>query len=269
MAEQRTCNAQVDGSTPSCGLGWFTLRTRVVCCGVEATFRSPDRNGPTLVHVIDWLKPVAQRKGIIMSYYYSYYVGYMLKGQVYPLGPYTNTGELRAVVTKSSSYASNLHYLFSELQDSEISEELKKEFTYKTYSGESVVATLKFLPVDNLPSGDYIKSGYFLIKDVQRYKDCEDFADKVDFDGFYERLDPEVYSAKLANEYIFGRRDDPRHEDDDEEVMHYSAADYMFYAYPDYRCQEYESRCLQLAVSYLLNYNMPKGAEPVIIETEG
>ena len=38
-----------------------------------------------------------------MSYYYNYYIGYKKDNKIYPLGPYDCNGNLKPVISKSSS----------------------------------------------------------------------------------------------------------------------------------------------------------------------
>jgi hypothetical protein len=209
-----------------------------------------------------------------MSYYYNYAIGYIFDDKIYPLGPYTAEGKLKDVVSKSASFASDLHEMFSTVPDEKISEELRKEFSYKNWKGEEVMQTVRYLPVSELPSGDFIKKGYFLIDDVVAYHKDEV---PYDFDGFYEWLSPEAYAAKVQNELKFGAPK-TRKNDFGEEYTPHSVADYMYFAYPVYNCKEYEAFCLRLVADILDPYehmldpyglSLKKGAKLVVLETEG
>ena len=87
-----------------------------------------------------------------MSYYYNYYIGYMSNDKIYPLGPYSATGKLRPAVCKSSSFASDLHDDLYYVQDNMISDELRKELSYKNYNGEIVMDNVRYCMLSDLPA---------------------------------------------------------------------------------------------------------------------
>lgn len=174
-------------------------------------------------------------------------------------------GDLCAAICRSRSFASDLHNMFSPVPRKEASDELLKQFEYN-YS-ENSCSEVKALPLSELPSSEYIKHGYFLIKDVQAYE-TRDESDCW-FDGFYEYLTPSVYAAMVQNEAKFGR---PEEKTDVEGVKNQprSASDYMFYSYADYYCREYEAHIIKKVAYILSDYaHLPKDAELYVIETEG
>ena len=197
-----------------------------------------------------------------MSYYYTYYAGYMLDGKIYPLGPYDCDGKLRPIVEKSRSFASNLHDYFYCVRDEQISDELRKDFEYEGWSGEKRV-DVRYLPISNLPKGSFVKRGYFLISDVRQYE-----RDDCDFDGFFDMLPPQVYAAKLQNELLLGKNQ-PKEDEEDEDFSGRSASNYMYYAYPDYNSREYEAHMIREAVENLKDYRYPDDRVFVALETEG
>ena len=194
-----------------------------------------------------------------MSWYYKYYVGYQLDGKIYPWGPYTAKGKLKPLIDRSRSFASDLHQEFYYVKQDAITDELREAFSWKDANGEVIMPPIKYLPVENLPSKSYIKTGYFLINDVIAYEKDE----CGDFDGFYEMLSPAVYAAKLQHEITFGKNAST------EDCEEHNASDYMYYAYPDTQSKEYEAHLLRALVAALCDYNSPKGLEYVILETEG
>ena len=196
-----------------------------------------------------------------MSYYYCYYVGYEKDGLIYPLGPYDAFGKLRPTVCKSRSFASKLHERFKKVPVEKASDELKKEFTYEDWNGEDHFEC-KYLPLKELPRGSYIKSGYYLTEDVQAYN-----REPYDFDGFYDYVDPVVYNAMVNNELRFGR---PPMEKDCEgnEYRPRSASDYMYFAYPDWESEEFESQAIRNEADALWNYEI-RDCTLVALETEG
>lgn len=202
-----------------------------------------------------------------MSYYYNYTIGYELEGKIYPLGPYTSFGKLRDVVSRSRSFASDLYELFYPIPDEKVSDELRKQFEYTNWNNETVMQDVKYLYLDNLPQGRPIKSGYFLITDVQMY---EEGVSPFDGELFYEHLTPTTYAARCVSEAKFGP---PKPQKDCEgfEIPVHPASDYMFYAYLDTSSEEYEAQLIRDAADILTNdgWDLPKGARCVILETEG
>lgn len=204
-----------------------------------------------------------------MSYYYSYYVGYRTPDdKIYPLGPYNSLGKLNAVIEVSRSSASDLHNDLIYIAATQITDELRKEFQYRDWNGDPQIPPLKWLPVDDLPKGDFIQKDYFLIEDVRTYEEADDNWD-VTFDLFYNRLTPTVYAQMAANEVRFGKPK-PKLDCEGNPMEVHSASDYMYYAYPDYNSREYEAFMLRHAADVLHPFKgLPEGSELVIIETEG
>lgn len=204
-----------------------------------------------------------------MSYYYNYYLGYQDKnGKIYPLGPFDCFGKIRAVVSNSRSFASDLHDDFNHMQEDSITDELKKVFGYTDFNGVER-CEVKWLPIDELPSGSFIKEGYFLMDDIMTYKK-EHYAD----DLFYDYIPAELYAAKLQAEIVLGPPKQPEHKDDetddyDELSPVHSCRDYAFYAYPDYRSREYEAHVIREAASDFMYMHELKDATIVVLETEG
>ena len=200
-----------------------------------------------------------------MSYYYNYCIGYIHQGKLYPLGPYSATGKLKDVISRSASFASDLHNDFFMVQEDMISDELRSAFTYETWDGKKEMQHVKYCPVSLLPSGSAIKKGYFLIEDVRRYESSKD-SEVL----FFDMVSPTVYSAMADNEVRFGKPA-PQKDDFGEEFIPKTASDYMFYAYLDDSSEEYEAGILRYAADVLGEYDskLPKGYELAVIETEG
>ena len=198
-----------------------------------------------------------------MSYYYDYYVGYKLDDKIYPLGPFDNKGKLKPVISDSSSFASPLHQRFYEIRESEVSDEFRANFEWEDWQGKKTLGTVKYLPVDELPTGNFVKSGYFLIDDVKAYE-----AKDVWFVGFYDTVSPVVYAAMAEKELKFGKNQ-PKKDEEGFEYTEPNASDYMFYVYPDYKCEEFDAFMLRRAASALEPYDVSEGMELVIIESEG
>lgn len=191
-----------------------------------------------------------------MSYYYNYYIGYKKDNKIYPFAPYDVNGKLYSFISDSRSFASDLYEDFYRVEEEQISDELRKFFSYKNYKNEEVVE-VKYLPVKDLPKGSFIKTGYFLIDEVARYERTEET------DEFSTPLTPQIYAAKLLNEVMLGKK---KNEDKDEEE--HNASEYMYYAYPDYNSKEYDAFLLR-SVAGNFDFGIPDGAELVILEDEG
>lgn len=187
-----------------------------------------------------------------MSYYYDYYIGYMTKdGKINPLGIYDCFGKLHSALSISQTYASDLHDDFVPISKDEYGDKLE-------------LKNAKWLPVNMLPEGSYIKKGYFLVDDIHQYEEGNDM-----WDLFYEKLTPQEYIIKSDNELKFGKPQ-PKFDCEGNEMETYSAADYGWYMYPDYWCKEYEAHQLREAVGiYEYVTDIPKDSQIVIIETEG
>lgn len=200
-----------------------------------------------------------------MSYYYTYYVGFMTADErVYPLGPYDAFGKLHDVYSISSSFASDIHEDFWKITENQVTDELRKEFEYTDWENKKVVQ-LRYKNVDDLPKGSYIRTGYFLAEDVAEYR-----KDNSSEGLFYDRIDPEVYSAMLMAEAVLGEPK-PKKDCTGEEYYSHGARDYMYFAYPDYNSEEYEGSLLREEAFRLGKYNqeIPKDAKLVILLSEG
>lgn len=205
-----------------------------------------------------------------MSYYYSYYIGYRdSSGKIYPYGPYDAFGKLYPVIERSRSYASDLHELFYIIPEDSISNELKSGLGYKDEGKDDYTFHGKYLPLTDLPNGDYIKSGYFLIEDVKRYN-------KDDFDSedlFYNMITPDVYAEMLHNQLIFDNSIYEKEDIEGEKYVVPRASDYIRFSAPDYYSKEYEASIIRLTATTLDNWeffhNKEDFHEMVIIETEG
>lgn len=211
-----------------------------------------------------------------MSEYHSYYIGYQTKdNMIYPIGPFDSHGKLHAVFYRSRSFASDLYEIFYGVRTSYISDKLCT-CIYRQYDVEPSKDNLKsslrldYLPLDDLPAGGFVKNGYFLIEDVQRYLSAKSYDrdELVRYELFFDRIPVSVYAAKLQNELLFGstsKVDD----NDDENVDAKSCKDYMYFSYPDLTCQEYEAFCIRLAANMFESYQLPKDARLVVIHDVG
>ena len=181
-----------------------------------------------------------------MSYYYTYYIGIIDEdtGLVSLLGPYDNQGNIKPVLEKSRSFASDLHEEFAILDEKLAADDVKKRFSYENWNGENVFQ-VKVLNYDKLPSGGFVKSGYFLIDDVEKYIRTGD-----SYDIFYDRLDPIVYAAKFKDEALLPHYE-PKVDEYGEEIRGYKCSDYMWFAYPDYNSKEYEVHVIKQMVEIL------------------
>ena len=190
-----------------------------------------------------------------MSWYYDYYICRKNKedGKLYPLGPFNYNGKFFCVLSRSRSFASDLHEKFWDIRTAKvrqmISEELLKSIHVKItderskefYEGNGNYYW-SYLPYKDLPCGDYIKKGYCLIDDIESYENEECY-----FDGFYDWLSPEIYAKKLENELKFGA---PMTVKDDAgtEYKPHSMRDYSFYRWIDYESSAYEAHVIRSAL---------------------
>lgn len=196
-----------------------------------------------------------------MSYYYDYYIGYQTPDKkIYPVGPFDAKGNIHAALTRSRSFASNLHEEFYYIKEKSITDELIDALGYAGNGEEKKFENGKFLPLSELPIGSFYKDGYFLIEDVMRYN-------RTGEAEFYDYIPKEVYAAKLQNEITFGP---PLPETDEfgQEVTPKSCRDYMYFVYPDRESKEYEAHIIRLTAE-MFEFAIPEDATMVVIETEG
>lgn len=207
-----------------------------------------------------------------MSYYYNYFLGYKRNdnGLFYPLGPYDMNGVLHDVLSLSRSFASDLHELFYVIPKEKYSDKLKEEFTYKNCYGEEELGSVKWCSLADLPSGTFIKKGYFLIKDIEIYEKSMAEDGYVDtFDIFYDYIPCEIYGQMIQNELTFGLPD-PREDEFGEIIMPRSCREYALYAYPNYHSMEYESFIIRNSANmYEFGVKELDDAQIVVLETEG
>lgn len=202
-----------------------------------------------------------------MSTYYYFYIGLRdnKTNDVTILGPYDNNGKLHEITWRTGSYISDLHDEFWQVEVEHIEEKYREKFSESSWSDDDKrISRLYYKDINDLPKGSYIKSGYFLIKDVLAYQEGESSTDEL----FYENLTPLAYSAKVTNELTFGP---PKKTTDDygNEYTPYSAADYMWFCYPDYLCKEYEAYLFREALEMLYDtydpYYKDKDVTPVAL----
>lgn len=178
-----------------------------------------------------------------MSTYYYFYVGYIdnKTKKVSPMGPFDDQGKLQEIFYKTGGSVSEMYRLFEHVNYEDIDEKYQEEFSDESWNDENIRKSILYmLPVDELPDSNFIKSGYYLVKDVEDYLKDDDHCE---FDGFYQRIDPILYAEMVKQEVMFGK---PKSEKDEDgyDIPVYSASDYMWFSYPDYYGQEYESfRC--------------------------
>ena len=207
---------------------------------------------------------------IELSWYTSFYLGIQDNdGKIRPYGPYSSlSNKMRPIIETSASFTSNLKDYFNAIPDDAWTPELEKEFSY-TFDGEKTRSDyIGYLPLSQLPSGDFIKTGYFLIDEIDRYVKSQT-DDEWYFDGFNDVLTPEAYVRMVENEIKFGP---PRKKIDEfgEEVTPHSASEYAYFSYPEYQCKEYEAFLIRQVASMLDDYNdVPEGCQLVVLKNEG
>ena len=211
-----------------------------------------------------------------MSWYVEYYVGYKTAdGKIYPLAPFDCFGNLRPIIIKSRSFASDLWEKFDRVTLEETTEELKKHFPEGDMycwgdddNNEELPPWCFWLDAEDLPKGSYLKKGYFLQDDIAQYeRSLED--DSVWFDGFYNMLTPAEYARKMEAELKFGVPK-PKKDCEGYELPVYSCGEYGFYIYPDYDSAEYEAtRIRQVLSEFEYDSRIPKDAKLVVLQTNG
>ena len=198
-----------------------------------------------------------------MSYYYNYTLGYMKDGKIYPFGPFDRNGKLKDAVWVSRSFASDLHEDFDVVKEEQISDELRKAMQYEGWDNEMHMPEVKWLALDDLPKGSFIKTGYFLQEDITAYLRGKDS------DLFFESMTPLEYAIRLETEMKFGKPPVIR-DYEGTPIEERSCSEYAYFCYPDYNCKEYEAFRIREAAEILEDYSLTSnGAKIVVLETEG
>lgn len=197
-----------------------------------------------------------------MSWDTTFYLGIMDKDKkIRPLGPFNHKGEYRDVFYTSRSFTTDLKEDFYPIKWEQMTDELHKEFSFKSPNDE-MFQFFEYLPLSELPNGEYIKRGYFLREQVNAYLEDEDTT-------FYNVLTPEQYAFKLENELKFGPPK-PKKDCEGEEYIEPSCADYVYFSYPEYQSKEFEAYILRFIASTLVNsWELEDGEQIVVIKTEG
>ena len=196
-----------------------------------------------------------------MSWYYSYYCGYrnLATNKIYPLGPFDVFGNLNPIFSRSRSFASDLHEDFCTVREGDYTDSLKKSFNIEDDANYDIW----WLPLSDLPDGDPVKRGYFLVDDIKYYEDGGSVYDDI----FYDKLTPTEYINKMQNEMQFGY-----HPEKDEEggIIGHSCQDYMYYAYLDKSSQDYEAELIRNAFDSYDKYDFKKrNYQFVVLMTQG
>lgn len=205
-----------------------------------------------------------------MSWYQSTYVGIQDKDEkIYPWGMYDAYGSLHPIYVRSKSFITDIGDYFTNITEKNLSEELIKEFAYECGKdpdiGTSEISQyFGYLPVDEIPTGSYIKIGYCLLTDISQYLQRNGY-----FEGFYDVLTPEEYAFKLENELKFGEPK-PISNEFDEEITVHSCKDYAYFCWEDTECKEYDAYLMRQAIGCLEDDELAeKDYRYVIIKTEG
>lgn len=212
-----------------------------------------------------------------MSWYVDYYIGYKTKeGKIYPLGHFDCFGNLHSVLTKSRSFASDLWERFNRVTLEETTDELKRHFPDgdlfswgdSSEEKEEQAPWCFWLDVDDLPTGNYFKKGYFLQEDIAQYERSL-VDDDVYFDGFYHMLTPAEYARKMESELKFGIPK-PKKDCEGNEFEVHSCGEYSYYVYPDYDSKEYEASVIRDAINvYEYIRELSEGSKLVVLQTNG
>lgn len=204
-----------------------------------------------------------------MSWYTNFYIAYQTAdGMIYPYGPFDYSGDYKCIHWTSRSFTTDLKDSFDDVKKEQVSAELINAIYNRDIDDDTFELSNYWgiCSLEDLPKGDFIKSNYYLIDDITKYRE-----DKNAEDLFYDHLDPFVYNLKVQNELKFGK---PTEKTDDwgNKYIPNSCEDYSFFAYADYDCKEYEAYKIRTIVYSMYDSygdSIPKGAKIVIFKTEG
>ncbi len=196
---------------------------------------------------------------------YNYYLGYLKDNKFYPLGPFNSNGKLKPVL--SNNY-NNLQErcLFTGINEADVSDELRKHFEYESYVNRNktkmVLTPLYKTMLAELPSGDFIKRGYFHMSDVTNYETSD--GHDVSFRAYKS---PSVFAEMLKNE-MQTKNTQSGYDYDGEPVHQSIASEYMYFAYPDCSSVHYEIFIIRTIAEILRKNENISANDIVILVTE-
>ena len=206
-----------------------------------------------------------------MSWYRNYFIGLQdPDGKIYPLGPFDNKGNLKYVLEKSQSFETGICESFTKLTNEMWTDELEKLFLHPDCQDDLEEVTkfvheyTSFCYVKDLPTGDWIKRGYYLIDQIQSYEESDG-----EFDEFYDYMSPDVYARHMEQELKFGPPK-PRKDEFGDEYTPHSCSEYSYFCYPDYNCIERDAFELRKMANILIDdWQLKDGWKKVVVLTEG
>ena len=156
-----------------------------------------------------------------MSWYYDYYICMQDKDtkKIDVFAPFDSLGKLHSVFNRSRSFASDLYESFHPVNDL-LTEDAIRKLWRSCSDPESEITEedlgwiknyTSYLPYSELPNGDYLKKGYFLLEDILHHVDawqrehegctligvCYEENDYTDNDYFH----PVIYEDENGNRY--------------------------------------------------------------------
>ena len=175
-----------------------------------------------------WMLYLPPRKGVKMSVYYSFYLGKQDGDKIVPVGPFDESGKLvPCLFCCGETYGLRDYFIKTD-----------KSILSDRFSNFDEFEDIYVCAYNELPNDSFIKSGYYLIDDVERYKDDESLIYWGEI--FYDRLSPEAYAAKMTSEIAVGPPS-PYKDEFGNEIRPHSVSDYMYFSYIDYASKEYLS----------------------------
>ena len=172
-----------------------------------------------------------------MSVYYDYFLGYQKEdNKIYPLGIYDCFNKIHPVYSHTRSMGNGLDNYFWDLPKEKCSTELKEALRLD-FDEDNPFGWLgvRYLTLDEMPDGNFLKTGYFLIEDIQRFLKNKDTYE------LGECLTDNEYLMKLENEIKFGEP----YVDKDEKEYTYNCRDYYKFSYIDYHSKNYISHIIR------------------------
>lgn len=163
-----------------------------------------------------------------MSIYYSFYLGKQDDDKIVPVGPFDESGKLvPCLFCCGETYGLRDYFIKTD-----------KSILSDRFDNFDEFEDIYVCAYNELPNDSFVKSGYYLIDDVERYKNDESLIYWGEI--FYDHLSPEAYAAKMTSEIAVGP---PRPYKDEfgNEIRPHSVADYMYFTYIDYASKEYLS----------------------------
>ena len=173
-----------------------------------------------------------------MSWYYDYYLAEKNPetGLYEPLGPFDKDGKWLCAVSRSRSFASDMHERFDALHEEQCDENLLHHLR-TSWGGDIDWHYVTIAPLSELPKGDILKRVYVRVSDIEH----------IEHDGYFDYWPDEIsvdeYVARKQAQLEFNC--EPLKDCEGNELT--PIWEYTYYPYISTEGEEYEAYLIRIA----------------------